>query len=114
MRGHFVDRVWRGDPGAQTRRERRTARYRAFVPDPVAEAAFALGAHVVHALDQAGAAIRRLNESPPKLASLEALARQLLREESLASSRIEGLDVGHRRLALADSQTARPPPRFKS
>jgi Fic family protein len=53
-------------------------------------------------LEKASAAVRALNESPPKLASLEAVARHLLRQESTASSRIEGLALGHRRIALAD------------
>lgn len=53
-------------------------------------------------MTEATAALTRLNASPPVLTSLEALAPQLLRAESLASSRIEGLDVSHRRLAQAD------------
>jgi Fic family protein len=43
-----------------------------------------------------------LNKASLRLQSLEALARQLLRAESVASSRIEGLEISHRRLAKAD------------
>jgi len=41
------------------------------------------------------------------LADLEALARQLLRAESVASSRIEGLILSHCRLAKADFSSER-------
>jgi Fic family protein len=43
-----------------------------------------------------------LNRGPPALASLEVLARRLPRAESVASSRIEGLVLSHRRLAKAE------------
>jgi hypothetical protein len=58
-------------------------------------------------LETASATIRELNAAPLKLVSLEAVARHLLREESLASSRIEGLALGHRRIAFADFDLAR-------
>lgn len=101
-RGHYVERTWTGQPGAQTSAERRGSKYRAFVPEPVAEFELLLPGEVAGALETASAAVRELNASPRKLASLEAIARHLLREESLASSRIEGLALGHRRVALAD------------
>jgi len=72
------------------------------VPDPIGELELLLPGEVAGALETASAAVRELNASPMKLASLEAVARHLLRQESLASSRIEGLALGHRRIALAD------------
>jgi Uncharacterized conserved protein len=60
-----------------------------------------LTSHVAAAAANAEAATRDLNENPPRLLELEALARQLLRAESVASSRIEGLVLSHRRLARA-------------
>jgi Fic family protein len=51
----------------------------------------------------AEAALARLNTSAEALADTEALARLLLRAESVASSRIEGLEVGGRRLLRADA-----------
>ena len=45
--------------------------------------------------------MRGLNSREPALLSLEGLARQLLRSEALASSRIEGLSLSHRKLAQA-------------
>lgn len=101
-RGHYVTKTWTGEPGAQTSAERRGGIYRAFVPDPIAELELLLSGEVAGALETASATVRELNASSLRLASLEAVARHLLREESLASSRIEGLALGHRRLALAD------------
>jgi len=51
----------------------------------------------------AEAAITRLNAEASALADTEALARLLLRAESVASSRIEGLEVGARRLLRAEA-----------
>ena len=48
------------------------------------------------------AAIGRLNAKASTLADTEALARLLLRAESVASSRIEGLEIGARKLLLAE------------
>jgi Fic family protein len=42
-----------------------------------------------------------LNADKPRVASLEALARNLVRSEAVASSRIEGLALSHQRLARA-------------
>lgn len=77
-------------------------RCRAFIPDPVAELELSLPSSLAAELETASAAVRTLNASPPKLAALEAVARHLLRQESTASSRIEGLALGHRRIALTD------------
>ena len=48
-------------------------------------------------------ALTRLDTSGSALANSEALARLLLRAESVASSRIEGIEVGGRRLLRADA-----------
>jgi Fic family protein len=47
-------------------------------------------------------AILRLNQEASSLADSEAMARLLLRAEAVASSRIEGLEIGGRRLLKAD------------
>jgi len=52
-------------------------------------------------LVRAEAAIRSLNEDPPRSDALEALTHQLLRAEAVASSRIEGLKLSHKNLAEA-------------
>ncbi len=46
-------------------------------------------------------ALSHLNSTQPALSTLGALARNLLRSESAASSRIEGVKISHRRLARA-------------
>jgi Fic family protein len=51
----------------------------------------------------AEAAIARLNVEATSLVDTEALARILLRAESVASSRIEGLEIGARRLLRAEA-----------
>jgi len=50
---------------------------------------------------QATKALGQLSVGSPRLTSLEALARNVLRSESMASSRIEGVAISHKRLARA-------------
>lgn len=75
--------------------------YQAYVPDDVAAVDPVLPASISRVLHEADEAVRELNADLPNVAGLEALARQLLRQESVASSRIEGLVMSHRRLAKA-------------
>lgn len=101
-RGRLVECRWDARPGALGgRRARSGFTYRAYVPTTIAEEEFLLASRVVARAANAEQACRGLNADPPGLASLEALARQLLRAESVASSRIEGLVLSHRRLAKA-------------
>ncbi len=101
-RGRLVERHWDALPEALGgRAARRGFTYQAYVPAAIADDDFLLGSHIAAAAANAEQACRQLNEDPPALADLEALARQLLRAESVASSRIEGLVLSHRRLAKA-------------
>jgi Fic family protein len=101
-RGRLVERNWDAHPEAfRGRAARRGFAYRAYVPAAIADDDFLLGSQIAAAAANAEQACRQLNEDPPALADLEALARQLLRAESVASSRIEGLVLSHRRLAKA-------------
>ncbi len=101
----YETRSWPADPTAPgARAERRAFRYRAFVPDPVAPLQLALPSSVAAAVSRAERAVDALNRDPPRLASLEVLARRLLRAESVASSRIEGLVLSQRRLARAEAE----------
>jgi Fic family protein len=84
------------------RRARQGFHYRAYVPDPIVDLDVGLPADVAAAVVDAEVAVRQLNEAGIRLRSLESLARQLLRAESVASSRIEGLQLSHRRLARVD------------
>ncbi len=93
--------AWAPDPTGQTRSARQGGRYMAFVPDPIAELELSLPAELATDLEGAALAVAQLNSAALRAVSLEGIARQLLRAESLASSRIEGLTLGHRRIALA-------------
>jgi len=102
--GRVVERVWRESLGlGMTRAQRRPCRYEAYVPDHLAELDVVLPADVAADVSDAERAILHLNSESPHLTSLEALARLLLRAESVASSRIEGLQVGPRRLVRAEA-----------
>lgn len=102
QRGFLVDRHWDARPHALGGRgARRGFNYRAYVPAAIADEDFLLASHIAAAAANAELACRELNEEPPALANLEGLGRQLLRAESVASSRIEGLVLSHRRLAKA-------------
>jgi Fic family protein len=101
-RGRYVKGRWAPDPEAQTRGARLGSVYLAFVPDPISEMDVSLPTAVAGELENAALAIAHLNDAAVEAPPLEGVARQLLRAESLASSRIEGLEVEHRRIALAD------------
>jgi Fic family protein len=98
---------WPANPGAPGRRaDRRAFSYRAFVPDSIADLQLPLPSAAAAAASSAERAVDALNRNPPRLASLEVLARRLLRAESVASSRIEGLVLSQRRLARAEAEAA--------
>ncbi len=106
----YETRSWPADPTAPGGRAERRAfryrafRYRAFVPDLIASLQLALPSSVAAAVSSAERAVDALNRDPPRMASLEVLARRLLRAESVASSRIEGLVLSQRRLARAEAE----------
>ncbi len=100
---YFETRRWEGREAAPTRRERRPCDYATYFPDPLAGRRFVFEGEVAADVADAEAAVVRLNLSAEALADTEALARLLLRAESVASSRIEGLEIGGRRLLRADA-----------
>ncbi len=103
----YETRSWPADPSVPGgRAERRAFSYRALVPDPIADLQLALPSNVAGAVSTAERAVDVLNRDPPRLASLEVVARRLLRAESVASSRIEGLVLSQRRLARAEAEEA--------
>jgi Fic family protein len=83
------------------RSARRDFTFEAYVPVAIADQGFTLESDLAAAAANAEGACRELDEEPPELGNFEPLARQLLRAESVASSRIEGLVLSHRRLAKA-------------
>ena len=103
----FVQRSWPAEPHAPGgRKERQTFRYEAFVPNPVGRLQFTLPAQIAATVSTAERQVDLLNRDGPAMASLEVLARRLLRAESVASSRIEGLVLSQRRLAKAEAEGA--------
>src|ERR1700722_14410619 len=93
---------WPGNPLAPYRRGRMPCDYEAYVPDLLTGSAITLDGDVAADVAEAEAAISALNAEAFALADTEALARLLLRAESVASSRIEGLEVGARKLLRAE------------
>jgi Fic family protein len=85
------------------RKDRRSCSYRAYFPDTLAGRSIMLDGDVAADVADAESAIARLNVRARALIDTEALARLLLRAESVASSRIEGLEIGARRLLRADA-----------
>ncbi len=101
-RGHLVERSWSPQlAGLGGRRARQGLPYEAYVPSLISDQDPLISTEIAAGQGNAEAAVRELNENPPNLGDLETLARQLLRAESVASSRIEGLILSHRRLAKA-------------
>ncbi len=85
------------------RSERRGCHYEAYLPDRLHGRAFTFGSEEAADVADAELGIARLNERAQTLANTEALARLLLRVDSLASSKIEGLEVNAHRLLRADA-----------
>jgi Fic family protein len=98
-----IRRRWTSDLAGQTRADRRSCDYEAYVPDLLVGRSFGLDGDVAADVAEAEAAIARLNVEASALIDTEALARILLRAEAVASSRIEGLEIGARRLLRAEA-----------
>jgi len=99
----FVKKRWVADPNSfGGRRDRASGTSEAYLPERIASSDLLVRASTAALLSDAEQALLRLNENPPVLGNLEAVARRLLRAESVASSRIEGLVLSHRRLAKAE------------
>ena len=103
MRGTLVTKVWKSDPTLYApARYRKSCKYQAFIPAPLTGFEFELPSRVAGIVSDAQQAITELNARPrPALAPL---ARLLLRTESIASSKVEGMQVGIRQLARAESK----------
>jgi Fic family protein len=101
---HEIELHWDANPLALGgRRARQSFTYRAYVPEPLADSDPRIPSSLLDSLAETEVSCRELDTaSERRPLNLETLARQLLRAESVASSRIEGLIVSHRRLAKAD------------
>lgn len=102
-----IRRHWVTDQGAGLpRRDRLSCDYDTYLPDPLVNRTVLLEGPVAADVSEAEAELTRFDLAVGALSDSEALARLLLRTESVASSRIEGLEVGARRLLHADAERA--------
>ena len=103
MRGKTIPKTWQWNPTIYApSKYRRACKYEAFLPFPLAKSAFDLSSRTAGVVSEAEQAIMALNTGAnPTLAPL---ARLLLRTESIASSKVEGLQVGIRQLARAEAK----------
>jgi len=104
MPRHTVTLIWKYDPAiyAPAKYQQRACTYEAFIPDHLTGLQLNLPVAVAGAVSEADAAIRGLNDrARPALAPL---ARLLLRTESIASSKVEGMQLGVRELARAEGR----------
>ncbi len=103
----YLQRRWAPRFEGATRRDRQGCSYQAYLPDPLVGWNLLLPGDLAADIADAEAAVRELNQAETSHVSLEGLARFLLRAESVASSKIEGLEVGPRRLVEAEAAIAR-------
>lgn len=103
MAGQYISLIWPHDPTLHAPpRYRRACRYEAFLPDPIAREGFTLDAPLAGVVAEAEHAIGDLNAvARPALAPL---ARLLLRTESIASSKVEGMQLGVQELARTEAR----------
>ena len=102
MRGKYLHRIWKADPTIYAPpRYRRACEYEAFIPCVVSDLDATLPGEVAGVVSDAEKAIAELNHAAgPELVPL---ARLLLRTESIASSKVEGMQLDARRLARAEA-----------
>lgn len=103
MPGTLVTKTWEHNPVLDApARYRRACRYEAFIPVALSALELKLDATIVGAVSEAEQAIRDLNAVPAN--DLRAMGRLLLRSESIASSKIEGMQLDARELARAEAK----------
>lgn len=102
----YETRWWEGDPSLGTHHPRaRGYSYQAYVPDLIENFDLTLSLDLTRELEATAQAVTQLQDLV-SASGLEALSRQLLRAESIGSSRIEGLQLSQRKLARADLDPA--------
>lgn len=103
MPGRSLKRTWRYDPALDAPAAyRRACTYEAFIPDELSSLQVHLDGQLAGLVSEAEHAIRQLNDEGGS--ALDPLARLLLRTESIASSKVEGMQLGVRELARAEAK----------
>jgi Fic family protein len=95
-----IERIWEPASGLGAPRGRAPARYRAYLPGEIRDLDWTLDSGTAEALAEAERGCQML-QAHAAAVGLDTVARQLLRSEAVASSKIEGLVLSHRRLAKA-------------
>jgi len=104
MPGHTVAGTWKHDPAIDAPvKYRRACWYESFIPDQLVGLRFTLDASIAGMVSEAEHAITALNANAKP--ALRPLARLLLRTESIASSKVEGMQFGVRELARAEAKS---------
>ena len=98
---YYEQTWWDQAEGGLTRKDRRPCAFESYRPDGISGRPIRVDGEVAAEVSAAEQAIARFDASATGLADTEALARLLLRAESVASSKIEGLEVGGARLLRA-------------
>lgn len=103
MQGLLVNRIWAHDPSVYApAKYRRACAYDAFIPEPISGLRIELPGEVAGTVSDAEKAVADLNRvAGPELMPL---SRLLLRTESIASSKVEGMQVDARTLARAEAK----------
>jgi Fic family protein len=103
--GHYESRIWPSDPTRDAPlRHRRACRYEVHLPAPLRTLQLTLDGQLAALVSEAEHALHGLNRDGG--GALRPLARLLLRTESIASSKVEGMQLGVRELALAEAKRA--------
>jgi len=108
MPGRYESRIWQSDGTRDAPpRHRRACRYEVHVPERLGALEIRLDGALAALVSEAEQALIALNtEGGP---ALSPLARLLLRTESIASSKVEGLQLGVRDLARAEAKAESGP-----
>ena len=103
MPGQLISRTWASNTHIDAPpRYRKACQYEAFLPDELRSFALSLPLETTGLVSEGEANVRILNASAQP--ALAPLARLLLRTESIASSKVEGMAMGVRELARAEAR----------
>ncbi|MBC8089519.1 MAG: Fic family protein [Phycisphaerae bacterium] len=103
MPGTLLSRIWASNPAIHApARYRRACQYHAFVPIELHTLDLRISGELAGLITEAERAVKQLNDEGGL--ALAPLARLLLRTESIASSKVEGMQVGVRELARAETR----------
>ncbi len=103
MPGRYESRIWQSDPTRDAPpRHRRACRYEVHLPDLLSATDIRLDGALAALISEAEQALYALNNEGGS--ALGPLARLLLRTESIASSKVEGMQMGARELARAEAK----------